>query len=153
MARIYSHKKGRSGSKKPFRMSPPGWVKFKPNKVEELVTKLRKQGMTAAQIGVKLRDEYGIPSVKLMTNKSITKILDENKLKPEIPEDLFNLMKQAVKVHKHLQVFKKDLHSKKGLQAIEMKIWRLIKYYRKSGRLPKDWKYTPETAKLIVSGG
>lgn len=153
MARIYSHKKGRSGSKKPFRMSPPGWVKFSSKQVEELVVKLRGQGMSAAQIGITLRDQYGIPSVKLMTQKSITKILEENGLEPKIPEDLFALMKQAVKVRKHMDVAKKDLHSLRGLRSIEMKIWRLIKYYRRSGRLPKDWKYTPETAKLIVSGG
>lgn len=153
MARIYAHKKGKSGSKRPFRMSSPGWVKLKAKEVEDLVLKLHKEGMTTAKIGIKLRDQYGIPSVKLVTKKSITKILDENKLKSEIPEDLFSLMKRAVKAHKHADVSKRDLHSKRGLQTIEMKIWRLVKYYRKSGRLSKDWKYTPETAKLIVSGG
>jgi ribosomal protein S15P/S13E len=34
-----------------------------------------------------------------------------------------------------------------------MKILRLVKYYKKTGRLSKTWKYSPANAKVIVSGG
>ncbi len=153
MARIYAHKRGRHGSKKPYRVAPPSWVRFKPEEVESLVVTLAKEGYLPSQIGLILRDSYGIPSVKLITGKKITKILKEHGLAPEIPEDLFNLLKRAVKLRAHLEVHKKDLHSKRGLQQIEMKIMRLVDYYKSRGVLPEDWKYTPETAKLIVSGG
>jgi len=153
MARIYAHKKGSSGSKKPYRVSAPGWVRHTSEEVEKLVLKLHKQGLKTAQIGIILRDTYGVPSVKVTNQKSVSDILRDNKIEPEIPEDLFDLMKRAVKLHKHMEINKKDLHSKRGLKQIEMKIWRLLKYYRKEGVLPEDWKYTPATAALIVSGG
>jgi small subunit ribosomal protein S15 len=153
MARIYAHKKGASGSKRPYRVSTPGWVKTNKKEAESVILKLNKEGLSTAQIGTVLRDQYGVPSVKLISQKSVSQILKDKGVKFELPEDLFNLMKRAVKLRKHLETHKKDLHSKKGLKEVEMKIWRLLKYYRRTGVLPKDWKYTPETAALIVSGG
>jgi len=41
------------------------------------------------------------------------------------------------------------VNSKRNLQLTESKIWRLTKYYQKKNRLPKDWKYSPEQAKLM----
>ena len=153
MARIYSHKKGASGSKKPYRVSNPGWVKFGKKEIESLITKLHGEGNSTAEIGTVLRDKYGVPSVKLIAQKSVSQVLKEKGVKFEVPEDLFNLMKRAVKLNKHLENNKKDLGSRTGLQEVEMKIWRLLKYYKRTGALPESWKYTPEKATLIVSGG
>ena len=153
MARIYSHKRGKSGSTKPYRTTKPAWVTYTPEQVEQLVVKLAKDGYSPAMIGTILRDSYGIPSVKLITGKKILKILKEHGLAPEIPPDLFDLMKRAVRVREHLEKHKKDKHSMRGLQQIEMKIHRLVEYYKEKGVLPKDWKYTPERAKVLVSGG
>ena len=153
MARIYAHKKGKSGSKKPFRTGAPSWVGYTSDEVVQLVLKLFKDGNSPAEIGLILRDSYGIPSVKLITGKKIERILSENGFAPEVPFDLFNLLKRSVNLREHLQKNPKDLHSKRGLQQVEMKIWRLMKYYKGKGRLPEDWKYTPATAKVIVSGG
>jgi len=61
-----------------------------------------------------------------------------------------NLMKRAVNLRNHLENHPKDLHSRRGLQLIESKIKRLVKYYRRKKVLPENWKYTPETAKLLV---
>ncbi len=126
------------------------WVEYSKEEVEKLVVKLRKEGYQAAMIGLILRDQYGIPSVKKITGKTITKILEENGLGSEIPEDLYNLIKRAVKVANHLEKHKKDKHSARGLQILESKIRRLAEYYKVQGKLPKDWKYTREAAKLIV---
>ena len=43
-----------------------------------------------------------------------------------------------------------DAKAKHGLELLESKIRRLGKYYARKGKLPKDWKYSIETAKLIV---
>ena len=75
MARMHSRKKGKAGSKKPS--IPAKWVEYKDKEVERLVIKLRKDGMQSAEIGRLLRDQYGIPSVKQITGKTITKILEE----------------------------------------------------------------------------
>lgn len=143
--------KGKSHSTRPVRIGTPKWLKLEPEDVEELVAELAKKGYPPSMIGVILRDQYGIPLVKAVTNKKITQILRERNLLPPIPEDLYNLMRRAVNVRKHLSEHPKDENVKKGLQEIESKIRRLVRYYKRIGRLPPDWQYDPETAKLLVS--
>lgn len=151
MARMYARKKGKSGSKKP--LTKATWVEYSPEEVEQLVVKLAKEGYSSAMIGLILRDQYGIPSVRDITGKKITKILAEHGLAPKIPEDLFNLLKKAVNLRKHLEVHRKDKHSRRGLELLESKIRRLAEYYIRKGKLPKDWKYDPEKAKIWVQTG
>ena len=62
------------------------------------------------------------------------------------------LMKKAVRIRKHLAASAQDKHSSRGLANTEMKILRLVKYYKRKGRLPHDWRYNPAKAALIVSG-
>lgn len=150
MARMHSRKGGISGSSKPADQSVPKWVEYKKGEVEKLVVKLNKQGMGSALIGTILRDRYGIPSVRAVTGSKVVKILKDNKLDGKYPEDMLNLMRRAVVLGKHMQVNKKDVHSKRGLQLIESKIRRLGRYYAKNGKIPADWKYNPETAKIEV---
>ncbi len=151
MARIYARKRGKSGSKKP--LAKATWVEYTAEEVEQLVVKLAKEGLPPAKIGLVLRDEYGIPSVRDVTGMKITKILAKHGLAPEIPEDLFNLLKRAVRLREHLKIHKKDKHSRRGLELMESKIRRLAKYYIGKGKLPKGWKYDPEKAKLWVQTG
>ncbi|HDI10286.1 MAG TPA: 30S ribosomal protein S15, partial [Euryarchaeota archaeon] len=129
MARMHARKRGRSGSTRPYRTSPPEWVKYTPEEVEDLIVKLSKEGVPPSQIGIILRDQYGIPRAKLITGKRITKILKEKGLLQDIPEDLMNLIKRAVNLREHLDKHPKDLHSRRGLILIESKIRRLVKYY------------------------
>lgn len=150
MARMYSRHKGKHGSKKPPIKIVPRWVKFRKEDVEKLIVELARKNYSSAMIGLILRDQYGIPDVKTLTGKSITKIMRENNLYPEYPEVLMNLFKKAVRVHEHLAAHKSDKHSKRSLECLESKIRRLIKYYRKKKVLPKDFKYDIERIKLIV---
>ncbi|MEM5766256.1 MAG: 30S ribosomal protein S15 [Candidatus Aenigmatarchaeota archaeon] len=150
MARIYSRKKGKSGSHKPPIKIIPKWVKLKKEEIENLIEKLARQRFTSAQIGTILRDQYGIPDVETIVGKSISKIMRERGVYPEIPEDLMSLLRKAVNLRAHLEKNKADKHSLRGLQNLESKIKRLGKYYSKKGILPKDWEYSPEKAKLII---
>lgn len=150
MARIHSGRRGRSGSKRPYREEKPHWLNVNPKEVEKLVVDLAKSGYTMSMIGLILRDRYGIPSVKLATGKKIGQILEEKGLLPPVPEDLIALMKKAVRVYDHLQEYKKDFHNKRALQLIEAKILRLVDYYKTVGKLPKDWQYSIENARLLV---
>lgn len=145
-----SKEKGRSGSLRPARLEKPEWIKMRPEEVEELVVSLHRKGYPPSMIGTILRDQYGIPLVKAVTGKSVLQILRERGLAPEIPEDLLNLMKRAVRVRKHLDEHPKDYHSKRGLQLIESKIHRLAKYYKREGILPLDWKYDPSKVALYT---
>ncbi|MCS7105717.1 MAG: 30S ribosomal protein S15 [Candidatus Aenigmarchaeota archaeon] len=128
----------------------PKWVKLKKDEVEELVVKLAKEGNNSAKIGLILRDSYGIPDVKAITGKTITQIMKEHKVYPSYPEDLLSLFRRAVRLREHLEKNKADKHSLRGLQLLESKIRKLAKYYIRKGILPKDWKYSPEEAKLLV---
>jgi small subunit ribosomal protein S15 len=150
MARMYSGKRGKSGSHKPPVKIVARFVKLKKEEVERLVEELVKKRLTSAQIGIILRDQYGVPDVKTITGKSITQIMKEKGVYPEIPEDLMNLMRRAVNLRAHLEKNKADKHSLRGLQNLESKIKRLGKYYSKKGILPPDWEYSPEKAKLLT---
>lgn len=68
-------RKGISGSSAPYKKAPPSWVKQKPNDVVELVCRLARKGNTPSAIGALLRDGSGIPMVKSVTGKKITRIL------------------------------------------------------------------------------
>jgi len=150
MARMYSGKHGKSGSTKPVRKIPPSWLKYKPFEVEKLVVKLAKEGKSSAAIGLILRDMYGIPSVKSVTNKRVLKILKENNLVQAIPEEIANLIRRVLQIGKHVLTNKKDETAKRGLQLTESKIRRLTKYYKRTNVLPKDWTYSREQAKFLL---
>ncbi|MGQ4874222.1 MAG: 30S ribosomal protein S15 [Promethearchaeia archaeon] len=151
MARLHSRKKGKSGSTRPSRLEKPPWVEYTAEEVEDLVVKLARKGYSKSMIGIILRDSYGIPLVKVVTGKKIKQILEEHGITSALPEDLTNLVKKALKIRKHLENNHKDLHSKKGLQRTEAKIYRLIRYYKKKGVLDPDFKYDPDKIRTLVA--
>ncbi len=150
MARMHTSKKGKSSSKKPLRSDAKKWLKLSKEEVEKLVVKLAKKDYKPAQVGIVLRDVYGIPSVKEATGKTVNQIFKENKISKQVPYDLLALLKRAVNVREHLSKNKNDTHSRRGLTLIESKIRRLTKYYIRNGELPSDWRYNPETAKILI---
>lgn len=150
MARMYSRKHGKSGSKRPDREKIPEWVRYGKEEVENIVLKLGKEGKSPPKIGRELRDKYGIPSTKEITGKKISEILEENELRPKIPTDLKNLIKKSIKVKEHLETHPSDSFSIHGLELIESKIRRLAKYYKESDKLPEDWKYSSEKARSLL---
>lgn len=150
MARIHARKKGKSTSTIPYRSEQPEWVPMKPKEVERMVIRLADEGYSTSGIGMKLRDQYGIPSIKLCTGKSVLRILAENKRAPKLPEDLRNLMRKAVNIGEHLTENPKDIHNRRALGLTEAKIRRLMRYYKTKGTLPEDWEYNLKTAKLLV---
>ncbi|KAI8973418.1 40S ribosomal protein S13 [Mycotypha africana] len=151
MGRMYTSGKGISGSALPYRRTPPSWVKTSPEEVVEQICKLAKKGLTPAQIGVVLRDSHGIPQVKSITGNKILRVLKANGLAPEVPEDLYHLIKKAVSIRKHLERNRKDKDSKYRLILIESRIHRLARYYKTSGQLPPTWKYESTTASAMVA--
>jgi small subunit ribosomal protein S15 len=149
MARMHTRRRGSSSSKRPFITQNPAWVPIEPKEIEEIIVKLAKEGQSSAVIGLKLRDQYGVPSVKLAMGKSLMTILKENGLEPKIPEDLVNLIRRVLTVQSHNAKNKKDQKNKKNFQNIEAKIRRLVHYYHSTGRLDKGWKYSIENARLL----
>lgn len=150
MARMYSRAKGKSKSIKPIKKTNPSWLRYKDKEAELLVIKLAKEGKSPSQIGLFLRDNYGVPSVKQVTNKRISEILKEKSLAKEIPEDLSALIRKTVLLTKHIEKNDKDESAIRGLHITESKIKRLVKYYKLNKKIPMDWKYDPERIKLFI---
>ena len=150
MARMHSGDKGKHGSKKPVSKKAPAWVELGAKEIEELIVSQANAGQTPAEIGMVLRDQYGVPSVRAVTKKRVSDILAKHKLLPDVPRDLLNLIEKSVKLTKHMAENRKDTTAKRGYQLTVSKIRRLAKYYKKKGQLPADWRYTKQTAALLV---
>ncbi len=146
MARRYSRKHGKSGSKKPLKKSLPVWIRYKPAEVEILISKFAKEGKNSSEIGIILRDTYGIPDIRVLCKKKISAILKEKKLASEIPDDLLALIRRSVTLRKHIETNNKDQSAKRGLMLTESRIKALTKNYKKTGKLPSEWKFDPERA-------
>lgn len=151
MGRMHSGGKGITKSALPYKRTPPSWNKTTASAVEEHVCKLAKKGLTPSQIGTILRDSHGIAQVKSITGSKILRLLKKSGLAPDIPEDLYMLIKKAVALRKHLDRNKKDKDSKFRLILIESRIHRLSRYYRLSKKLPANWKYESATASAYVA--
>jgi len=146
MARKYSRKHGKSGSKRPIKKSLPVWLTYKPKEAELLIAKLAKEGKSSSEIGIVLRDTYGIPDIRILAKKKISQILKEKKISPELPDDLTALIRRSVAIRKHLETNNKDQTAKRGLILTESKIKALTIHYKSTGKLASEWKFDPERA-------
>lgn len=150
MARMYARKKGKSGSSKPLQRKSP-WIKLKAAELEQIVVRLAKEGKQSAEIGTILRDQYGVSSTRDTFDVRVARIMKKHKVYNEVlPEDMFNMVKKAVNLRKHMDKNKKDYTSYRGLELTESKIRRLAKFYKKQKALPEAWKWDAEKAKLWV---
>ena len=148
MGRLHTHRHGKSHTIRPATLRTPSWITQSPKEIEELVVKYSKDGLTPSQIGLKLRDQHSIPLIKSVTKKSVGKILQENNLQAEMPEDLDNIVRKAVGLQKHLKTNKGDNRNVRSLELIEAKVHRLSVYYKRIDRIPKNWKYKSVVAQL-----
>lgn len=147
---MYSRRKGKAGSTQPIKKETPSWVNYSAKEIELLIAKYAKEGKSASEIGIYLRDEYGIPNVKTITGKSITTILQEKKLAKALPEDLMALLKKVLAIKTHLETNKQDQPARRGLTLTEAKILRLVRYYKTTGRISKEWNYNPKEIKMYI---
>ena len=148
---MYARRRGKSCSVRPYRKQAPAWSNTDAKAITKVILDLRKEGASSSKIGLVLRDRYGVPDVKLALGKRIGDVLKENKVASEIPEDLRDLMIKALGLRKHLDDNKKDLHNKRQLNLMESKIRRLVRYYRGTKKLPKEFIYKPETTEILLS--
>jgi len=148
MARIHAHTRGKSHSTRPSTHTLPTWVSTPSSELSSLIVQLSKEGLNPSGIGIKLRDEHNIPLSKPILGKSITRILSDNGIAVELPEDLSQLVKKAIGLQKHLRAHNTDRRNIRSLELIEAKIHRLSKYYKGIGRLQRNWKYAAIIAQL-----
>lgn len=115
------------------------------------ICKLAKKGMMPSQIGVMLRDCHGVAQVRWVTGNKILRVLKAKGLAPQLPEDLYYLIKKAVAIRKHLERNRKDKDAKFRLILVESRIHRLARYYKTKRVLPPNWRYESQTASALVA--
>jgi len=84
-------------------------------------------------------------------------------LAPELPEDLYHLIKKAVNIRRHLEKNRKDTDSKFRLILVESRIHRLARYYkvrarahaqrqesRRKRELDRGWMLTPLAGRVCL---
>lgn len=150
MSRIHSGHKGRAGSHRPYPLTKPEWVTTTSEELVAQAVQLSKTGLSSAQVGLNLRDAYGIPSARAVTGKRLGTLLRVAGISPEIPDDLQALLKRVVHLQRHLETHPKDLSNRRGLNLMESRIRRLARYYRQRKRLPDTWRYSAAAAALQV---
>ena len=74
------------------------------------------------QIGVILRGSHVVVQVRFVTGNKILRILKRKGLAPDLPEDIYFLIKKTVSIRKHLERSRKDKDAKFRLILIESKI-------------------------------
>merc|ERR1719291_1266912 len=112
MVRMHTPGKGIAQSALPYKRSVPTWQKLTADEVKETIYKLSKKGLTPSQIGVILRDSHGVAQVRHLTGNKILRILKSKGLAPDLPEDIYDLIKKAGSIRKHLERNRKDKDSK-----------------------------------------
>ena len=128
----------------------PEWVPLTATEIEDLIVQFTENGMVSARIGLVLRDQYGVPNVRLATGKTVTEIMKEKGVMPDLPEDLSNLMRRAISLNVHVKNHRGDVANIRGLNLIEARIRRLERYYKKNGGLPQTWKYSLSNAEIML---
>jgi small subunit ribosomal protein S15 len=147
MARTHAHTHGKSHSNRPTSKNAPSWTIADQEIVSKIVD-FGKDGLTASEIGLRLRDEFAVPLVKPILGKTITEVLEENNITKTMPEDLERLVRKALGLQKHLNNHNSDKRNVRSLEMIESKIHRLSRYYKKNSKIPQNWKYKSVIAKL-----
>ena len=150
MARMHTRRRGKSGSKRPAVTEKPKWVQLGPAEVEDRIVKMHAEGLSAALIGLRLRDQFGVPNVRLITGKSVLQTLNAKGATPDMPEDLAAMLKRAVSLQVHLKTNRYDHANRRGLHLTEAKIRRLAGYYKREGLLPAEWDYAAKSAELLA---
>eukprot|EP01098_Paradermamoeba_levis_P016188 TRINITY_DN8596_c0_g1_i1.p2 TRINITY_DN8596_c0_g1~~TRINITY_DN8596_c0_g1_i1.p2 ORF type:complete len:153 (+),score=7.79 TRINITY_DN8596_c0_g1_i1:61-519(+) len=151
MGRMYGPGKGKSGSALPYRRAAPSWLKVTSRELVEKICTLARKGMPPSLIGLTLRDSLGVAQVRAVTGRKILRLLKHNGLAPEIPEDIYCLIKRAVAMRKHLERNRKDIDTKFRLILVESRIHRLARYYKRTKQLPPTWKYEAANGASMVA--
>ncbi len=113
------------------KIEKPVWLKYTKDEVEAIILKLADKGLTAEKIGLVLRDQYGIPKVKIYDLK-ISKILKE-KQKYQEPTNI-NLKTKLQKIIDHYKKNKQDKNSERSLMITKAKLKKRDDYAKKKNK-------------------
>ncbi|KAG9393817.1 Ribosomal protein S15 [Carpediemonas membranifera] len=151
MGRMHSNGKGVAQSAIPYNRSAPEWAKMTTEELNTIIAGMARKGVNPSRIGTILRDQHGVGQIHAVTGNKIVRMLRSQGLAPEIPEDLYMMIKRAVSIRKHIERNPRDKDSKYRLILIESRIHRLSRYYRATKKVAPSFKYEAATANQIVA--
>lgn len=112
------------------KLSKPAWVKMKEPELKKLILELSEK-YAPSQIGIILRDQYGIPTTKVF-GKKLKAYMKE--LGIERNEDLENAEKKVTKMKEHMKNNITDRKAKHKLQRAQSRLNITRKYFGISTR-------------------
>ena len=107
-------------------LKKPIWLKYTKDEVKAIIIKLSNKGLTAEKIGLVLRDQYGIPTVRLYGIK-MKEVLEENFKEPT----LINLETKLQKIIDHFKKNKQDKKTGRSLMITKAKLKKAKDYHKK----------------------
>ncbi|MDD2444660.1 MAG: 30S ribosomal protein S15 [Candidatus Nanoarchaeia archaeon] len=111
-------------------LEKPTWVKMSEEELKKIILELSDK-YSPSQIGIILRDQYAIPTVKIF-GKKLQAYLKE--LNIEINEDLENATKKVENLKEHFKNNVTDKKAKHKLQRAQARLNITKKYYNISTR-------------------
>jgi len=110
------------------KMEKPVWLKYTEEEVKAIIQKLAGQGLTSEKIGLSLRDQYGIPNVKIYGIK-IKEVLEEKQQYKEPTTE--NLQTKLQKIINHFKKNKQDKNAGRSLIITKAKLKKREDYAKK----------------------
>ena len=105
-------------------LKKPAWLKYSKSEVEAIILKLAGKGLTAEKIGLTLRDQYGIPNVKLYDLK-IKEVLGDKFAEPTT----IHLENKLQKIINHFKKNKQDKKTGRALMITKAKLKKRTDYH------------------------
>lgn len=112
-------------TKKTDKMEKPVWLKYSEEEVREIILKLAEKGLTSEKIGLTLRDQYGIPKVKIYKIKIGQVLKEKNKF---TEPSLLNLEKRKERIEDHYKKNKQDKKADRSLILVKAKLKKVKEY-------------------------
>ena len=131
MARAYSRKKGKSNSTRPVNIDNSEWTNKDAKLIKQTILDLAKDGKSASEIGMILRDQYGVTKTRVF-GKKLNAYLKE--VGVNVNPDLDNAEKKVEGLKEHLKENITDRHAKHKLQHAQSRLNITRKYFARKNK-------------------
>jgi len=109
------------------KLDKPAWLKLKEDELKKIIAELSKK-YPASQIGIILRDQYGVPTTRLY-GKKLKMYLEELGINSN--EDLQSAEKKVERLKEHLKDNITDRKAKHKLQKAQSHLNKTQRYFSK----------------------
>ena len=109
-------------------LEKPIWLKMTSDEVIAIILKLANKGMSAEKIGLTLRDQYGIPDVKIFGLKIKKVLVEKGKYTEPTTQNLEN---KLVSIINHYKKNKQDKKAERSLIITKAKLKKRLDYQDK----------------------